>query len=373
MTDPRFQALADVLVHHSSSVKEGERVLIEAFDVPDDFVVTLIRTVAAAGAHPLCSVKHNRVLRELYRNATAEQMDLWAASERVCMEGVQVYMGVRGSGNVTEFSDVPQDRMSLYQGTVWKRVHSEVRVPKTRWVVLRWPTPSFAQQAQMSTEAFTDYFFDVCTVNYGAMAEAMKPLHERMDRAREVHIQGPGTDLRFSIEGIPVIGCAGDCNIPDGEMFTAPVRDSVQGRLSVNTKSLYHGKIYENIVLDFKDGKIVDVSANHQSDIEAVLDSDDGARFVGEFSIAFNPLILHPMLDILFDEKIAGSFHFTPGQAYEDADNGNRSEIHWDLVTIQRPEYGGGEIWFDGELVRKDGLFVTEDLLGLNPENFPKH
>ena len=373
MFDPRYQKLADILVNHSTRIQSGEKVLIEAFDIPEDFLVVLIRTVATAGGHPICSTKHSRVQREILRNATEEQHELIASAERLRMEGVQAYMGIRGSHNVTEHSDVSQDCMGIYQRTIWKRVHTEVRVPKTRWVVLRWPTPSFAQQAKMSTEAFEDYYFDVCTVDYGELARAMEPLQERMDRARDVHIKGPGTDLRFSIEGIPTIGCAGEYNIPDGEMFTAPVRDSVQGKISITAPSLYHGVVFDNIVLDFKDGRVEDVSASAQERIEEILNSDDGARYVGEFSIAFNPRILHPMLDILFDEKIAGSFHFTPGQAYEEADNGNRSEIHWDLVTIQRPEYGGGEIYFDGELIRKDGLFVTDDLQGLNPESFGKN
>ena len=368
MFDPRYQKLADILVNHSTRIQSGEKVLIEAFDIPEDFLVVLIRTVAKAGGHPICSTKHSRVQREILRNATEEQHELIASVERLRMEGVQAYMGIRGSHNVTEHSDVSQDCMGIYQRTIWKRVHTEVRVPKTRWVVLRWPTPSFAQQAKMSTEAFEDYYFAVFPVDYGELARAMEPLQERMDRARDVHIKGPGTDLRFSIEGIPTIGCAGEYNIPDGEMFTAPVRDSVQGKISITAPSLYHGVVFDNIVLDFKDGRVEDVSASAQERIEEILNSDDGARYVGEFSIAFNPRILHPMLDILFDEKIAGSFHFTPGQAYETADNGNRSSVHWDMVMIQTPEFGGGEIHFDDELIRRDGMFVVDDLKPLNPD-----
>ena len=121
--------------------------------------------------------------------------------------------------------------------------------------------------------------------------------------------------------------------------------------------------------LRFEKGKIVESSASSNSDkLVEILDSDEGARFIGEFAIAFNPMIREPMLDILFDEKIAGSFHFTPGQAYEEANNGNKSQVHWDMVNIQRPEYGGGEIWFDGELIRQDGNFIPEDLQKLNPE-----
>ena len=371
MKDSRYETLAKVIVEHSCKVEENEKVLVEAFDIPDEFTVTLIRAIADRGGVPLCVTKHNRVLRELYRNASVEQMRFWGEIERRQMEGVECYVGVRGTHNSTELSDVPPSRYDIYQRWLWTPVHSEVRVPKTKWVVLRWPSPSMAQQARMSTEAFEDFYFDVSTVDYRAMERAMEPLEERMERAKAVHIIGPGTDLRFSIEGIPVVGCSGERNIPDGEMFTAPVRDSVEGRLSVNTTSLYTGKVFENIVLEFEKGKIVRASSNRTEDLNHILDVDEGARHIGEFSLGFNPKILHPMMDTLFDEKIAGSFHFTPGQAYEEADNGNRSEIHWDLVTIQRREYGGGEVWFDGELIRKDGLFVPEDLHALNPDARP--
>jgi len=364
--DPRYRQLAETIVKHSCRVQKGEKVLIEAIDIPEDFTVMLTRVVVENGGLPIVQTRQQRVLRELYRNATEDQMKFIGEVERAQMEGVQCYVGMRGAYNSTEHEDVPPERLAIWQSNVLKPVHFEVRVPKTKWVVLRWPTPSMAQQARMSTERFENFYFDVCTVDYGAMAESMKPLQERMEAAKDVHIVGPGTDLKFSIDGIPVVGCAGENNIPDGEMFTAPVRDSVNGILSVNTASLYHGIVFENIVLKFENGKIIEATANHEERLNQILDTDEGARYIGEFSLAFNPKILEPMQDILFDEKIAGSFHFTPGQAYEIADNGNRSEEHWDLVTIQREEKGGGEIRFDGELVRKDGVFVVEDLAGLN-------
>ena len=225
-----------------------------------------------------------------------------------------------------------------------------------------------AQLAQTNTEAFEDFFFRVCLVDYVQMSRDVEPLVERMKRTNRVHIQGPGTDLRFSIENIETIPCFGRRNIPDGECFTAPVRDSVEGSIRYNTPTIYQGTAFKNIRLTFEEGRIVEAVSEQNNDrLQDIFNTDEGARYVGEFAIGFNPYVLEPMMDILFDEKIAGSFHFTPGNAYDEADNSNRSEVHWDLVTIQRPEYGGGEIWFDGELIRKDGLFVTEDLAGLNP------
>jgi aminopeptidase len=232
--------------------------------------------------------------------------------------------------------------------------------------VLRYPTDSFAQAAKMSTQAFEDFYFDVCTADYAAMKEAEKPLVARMEAADRVRIVSPGTELEFSIKGIPVIPCYGDRNIPDGEVFTAPVRDSINGKIRFNTPSRYQGVVYENVEFEFKQGKIVAATSNETEKLNAVLDSDEGARYCGEWAIGVNNRVREPMLDTLFDEKIGGSFHLTPGQAYDIADNGNDSRIHWDLVLIQRPDYGGGEIWFDGELVRKDGKFLPADLQGLN-------
>jgi aminopeptidase len=365
MKDPRYTRLAELLVKHSTEVAPGDKVLIEAFDVPTDFTAEVICVVAAAGGKPLVSTYHQPVLRALYRAATESQMQTIGRIERERMESVQCYIGIRGSNNITEMSDVPAEKMAMYEKHWWNPVHSEVRVKKTRWVVLRWPSPSMAQAAGMSTEAFEDFYFQVCAgVDYKKMADAQLPLKELMDRTDRVHITGAGTDLTFSKKGIATIPCAGEKNVPDGEIFTCPVRDSVNGVVQYNCETLYRGTVFNNIRLVFKDGRVVEATADSEvARLNEILDADEGARYIGEWSLAFNPHVLKPMKDILFDEKIAGSFHLTPGQAYEEADNGNRSQIHWDMVCIQRPEYGGGEIRFDGTLVRKDGLFV------LNPEN----
>jgi aminopeptidase len=367
MHDPRIDKLANLLLDHSCRIKKGERVLIEAFDLPEvDLVCALVEGAAARGSVPLVSTKNNRVLRSLYQTATAASMDAAAEFEKARMESVQSYIGIRGAFNSSQHADVPQEKMDLYQQHWWHTVHSEVRVPKTKWVVLRYPTESFAQAAGMSTPAFEDFYFDVCTADYAAMKEAQEPLAARMRAADKVRIISPGTELEFSIKNIPVIPCWGERNIPDGEVFTAPVRDSINGVIRFNTQSRYQGTVFSDIEFHFEKGKIVRATANNTERINAVLDSDEGARYCGEWSLGTNNFVRHPMLDTLFDEKIGGSFHLTPGNAYDIADNGNRSRIHWDLVLIQRPDYGGGEVWFDGELVRKDGRFVPGDLQGLN-------
>lgn len=372
MKDPRSTQLARLLVHHSCSVKPGEKVLIEAFDVPPEFSVELIRAVTDAGGLPLISTYHQVVQRALYQAATSDQMMLWSQFDRRRMEAMDCYIGVRGSHNIAETSDVPPEKMNLYEKHYWHEVHSEVRVPRTRWVVLRWPHPAMAQGAGMSTEAFEDFYFRVCTgVDYAAMAKAAAPLRDLMDRTDRVRIVGPGTDLSFSKKGIPSKACTGERNIPDGECFSCPTRDSTQGTIQFNCETLYRGTVFNNIRLAFRDGRVVEARAESDAatkKLNSILDADEGARYVGEFAIAFNPFITRPMKDILFDEKIAGSFHFTPGQAYDTYGNGNKSQIHWDMVCIQRPDHGGGEIWFDDRLIRKDGMFVLPELEGLNPD-----
>jgi len=367
--DPRMKKLADVLIGYSCDVKPGEKVLIDAFDMPAEMVTILIERVIEAGGIPFASTSMAKVSRTMYMNASIEQMEILGKRDLAFMQEMQCYIGLRGAHNITELSDVPDERLKLVQ-EYYQRPVMEYRVDHTKWVVLRWPTPSMAQLAGMSTEQFENYFFDVCTLDYARMAEAEKPLVKRMMKTDMVRILGPlDTDINFSIKGIPAVACVGDRNIPDGETFTAPVRNSVNGVIHFNTGTIEHGKPYDDIRLVFKDGKIIEATGSDTKSLNAELDTDEGARYIGEFSLGFNPYITKAIRDVLFDEKIAGSLHFTPGRAYEEADNGNRSKLHWDMVLIQTPEYGGGEIWFDDELIRMDGRFVPEYLHGLNPEN----
>ena len=376
MKDPRHAKLAQLLVHHSARVQKGEKVLIEAFDIPAEFTTELVHAVAGAEGVPLVSVRQQAVMRAMMLNASEEQMRTWAKVDKARMEEMACYIGVRGSNNIAELSDVPREKMDLFEKLYAHPVHMEQRVKKTRWVVLRWPLPSMAQGANMSSEAFEDFYFKVCAgVDYGRMKEAMKPLESLINATDAVHITGPGTDLRFSIKGIGSKGCWGERNIPDGECFSCPIKESVSGHVQYNCETLYRGTIFNHIRLAFEAGKIVEATADSAANtkkLNEILDCDAGARYIGEFSLAFNPFILNPMKDILFDEKIAGSFHFTPGQAYERPGNGNQSQIHWDMVCIQRPEYGGGEIKFDGKVIRRDGVFVLPELMGVNPDRLGK-
>jgi len=370
MTDPRYAKLAKLLIEYSTALKKGDRVFIELFDAPDEIGIELMRAARKVGALPIVEARHTKLGRETLLGTDANHARLIRDLEMFRMRKMQSYIAIRGSANANENADIPGDRMSLHSRIT--RPVLEYRVNKTRWCVLRWPTSSMAQAAGMSTEAFEDLYFDVCTMDYRRMARAMVPLEKRMKKANRVHIKGPGTDLRFSIKGIGAKMCKGDRNIPDGEVFSCPVKNSVNGTIQFNAPTIYAGTKFENVLLEFKDGKVVKATSNHTKKLNEILDTDPGARYVGEFSLGFNPYIMNPMCDILFDEKIAGSLHFTPGNAYEECDNGNRSAVHWDMVLIQRPEWGGGEIWFDSELIRKNGMFLPRDLEGLNPKNLKR-
>jgi aminopeptidase len=368
MKDPRIAQMAKNLLGYSVKLKPGENVLIEVYDSGEELVAELIKEAYRIGGRPFLSVKSRELIRELMLGTDAEHMAQTARYEAERMKDMQAYIGIRGTLNSSDWSDVPSDKIGLYQSKWSKTVHSEIRVPKTKWCVMRYPNNSMAQMANMSTEQFEDFYFNVCNLDYAKMSKAMDPLAELMSKTDKVRIKGVGTDLSFSIKDLPAIKCDGEANIPDGEVYSAPVKDSVNGYITYNTPAEYQGYTYENIRLEFKDGKIINATANDTIRINQVFDTDAGARYVGEFAIGVNPYIIKPMKDTLFDEKIMGSFHFTPGSSYDQCFNGNKSAIHWDLVCIQTPEYGGGEIWFDDVLIRKDGKFVLKELDVLNPD-----
>ena len=365
MHDPRIDELAKQLVGYSVALKKGEKLLIDLFDVPDSIGLALIRQARKKGGIPLLRVNHSRLTREMLMGATEDQYKVIAKHLMGEMKDVDAYIAVRGSDNIAENSDVPAKRMGMAMKKL--RLVMDHRVKKTKWCVLRWPTPSMAQQAGLSTEAFEDFYFNVCLLDYKGLVPAANALKRLMDKTDLVEIKGPGTDLRFSIKDIPTLVSSGNYNIPDGEVFTSPVKDSAEGVITYNAPTIYQGIPFDSVKLTFEKGKIVKAeSPGKTKELNKILDADPGARYIGEFALGYNHQIKHPMRDILFDEKIGGSFHFTPGQAYEDADNGNRSQVHWDLVCIQRKDYGGGEMYFDGKLVRKNGVFLPKSMAKLN-------
>lgn len=364
----RERKLARILVNYSTTLKAGEKVMVEATDVPDLFVSVLVDEILKVGAYPFVFRYSQKIKKQILLATNEEYATLKKKYMMPVMEDMDAYIAIRANNNSFELSDVPTPTIRVntrfYQEPIVRQ-----RVNNTKWVILNYPTSAFAQQAGLSTEQFENYYFDVCTFDYAKMGKAMEALKALMEKTDRVHIVGNGTDLTFSIKGIPAVPCAGKFNIPDGEVFTAPVRESVNGHISYTVPTLYDGKRFDNVRLEIEKGKIVKATSSNSAAQNFILDTDEGARYFGEFALGVNPYVKIPMLDILFDEKMAGSFHFTPGACYEDAFNGNHSAVHWDLVCCQTKEYGGGEIYFDDVLIRKDGVFVLKELLPLNFEN----
>lgn len=366
--DSRLEVLAKNIVNYSCRVEKGENVLINCNGTSAfPLVKAIIREVYNVGAYPFVDIHSSIIDRELIMGASEEQYSQIADIDNKRMGIMDAYIGIGCNDNTAELADVPGENMGIYS-RIYSNPILETRLKK-KWVVLRYPNNSLAQSAGTSLDAFEDFYFKVCNLDYSKMSKSMDSLVALMNKTDKVRIVGKGTDISFSIKDIPAIKCAGEMNIPDGEVYTAPVKDSVNGVISYNTPTEYQGVTYDSVCLEFKDGKIINATANDTERINKVFDTDEGARYVGEFAIGVNPYITKAMKNILFDEKIRGSIHFTPGNAYEDADNGNRSAIHWDLVLIQTQEYGGGEIYFDDVLIRKDGIFVIDELKCLNPEN----
>jgi aminopeptidase len=370
MFQEQREKLARTLVHYSIQVKPGDLVFIhgKGFDTRDLTEAVMAET-ARAGGVPYLYYEDDRATRRLLLEGNEETFKKLGEFLLLEMKQAQVYIGIRGSGNVFELSDVPKEKLDLYDKYIAGPVHIEQRVKHTRWCVLRYPNLAMCQLAKQSSESFQRFYYDVCCLDYSTMDKAVQPLKELMNRTGRVRVIAPETDLAFSIKDIPAVPCSGTMNIPDGECFTAPVRESINGTIRFNASSVHDGVLYNSIKLTFKDGKAVEMESGANTErLRKVLTADAGASYVGEFALGYNPYILEPMNDILFDEKIAGSMHMALGACYDDAPNGNKSALHWDLVQIQRPEHGGGEIYFDDVLIRKDGRFVLPELEGLNPE-----
>lgn len=364
MNDPRNDKLADVLVDYSCRVKKGELVIISVRgDSARELGASLIRKVTQVGGVPYWMFSDDAYMRQFLLNMNESQIKRYASLYKKIAKDCDCFISVAGANNPFEMTDIPSKNMQIMRKNFYQPVMSNIITKSKKWVVVRYPDYAMSQLAKLPREKFADFYYDVCCVNYAKMSKAMDPLVRLMKKTDKVHIKGKGTDLTFSIKGINVIKCDGEYNIPDGEVFTAPVKNSVNGVISFNAPSLYEGSLFSDIRLEFKNGKIIKATcSNNNKKLNKHFDTDPGARYVGEFALGVNPMIKEPMMDTLFDEKIDGSFHFTPGRCYDEASNGNKSAIHWDLVCIQRPEYGGGEIWFDNKLIRKNGKFVHPQL-----------
>ncbi len=361
-----LRKLAMTIVSYSLEIKEGENVLITTNSKKTSpLIKELIPEITAKKAGisiKIIDIEFDTYIKELANEKIIQNM---ANEKKYEVEHFDAFINIRYIDNDYEQKNITKDvKRKIATQT---EEYDDIRINQRKWVLLNYPSHLDAYKAKMKNEEYFQYAMDVMNVDYKKMYEGIKPLEELMKNTDKVRIVSPNTDITFSIKGIPVVPCCGKSNIPDGEIFTAPIRESVNGKITYNTPSPYQGTVFQQVSLTFQDGKIIEChSMQEEEKLKEIFDTDEGARYIGEFSLGLNPKILDPMGDILYDEKIIGSIHFTPGRCYDDADNGNHSAIHWDLVLIQREEYGGGELYFDDVLIRKNGLFVLKELEHLN-------
>jgi len=363
MKDPRIEKLARNLLTHSIKLKKGQTVIIETNAHARELVTELVTQVYQIGAYPFVRLGDEQVSRAIMFGITEDQSKRMCKYAMPLFQEAHAWIGIISNQNAFESADVPNDKKKI-QTTHYGRPITDIRVKNLNWVLLQWPSASLAQLCQTSLEAFEDFYFDVCTMDYGKMHEAMLPLQKLLGKTDRVRIVDTDTDLTFSVKGQSSVICAGSHNIPDGEIFTSPIRESVNGKIKFNIPSLHKGIMHNDIALEFQNGRVINANSSNTKELIAELDSDEGARYIGEFAFGVNPYIKKPMNDTLFDEKIAGSIHFALGKCYDDAPNGNESQVHWDIVHI------GGEIYFDDILVRKDGKFIPKELNVLNSDKF---
>ena len=362
----KLKELASLIVNYSIRVEKDERVLITTQSLETrEFVSYLIEEIYKNGGVPCLKINDPILGARLAEKNNEGRIELLKKIQENEVELFDSFINIRYATNDYENKNVSGEMSKKLSQALLPS--SDVRVNQRKWVLLNYPSLLDSYKAKMTSTEFMEFALKVMTVNYKSMSELIKPLKKLMDKTDKVRIVSPGTDITFSIKGMSSIPCVGEMNIPDGELYSAPVKNSVNGTITYNTPSPYQGRVYNHVSLEFKDGKIINATCDDDNEkLNEIFNTDEGARYVGEFSLGFNPEILYPMGDILYDEKILGSIHFTPGQAYKDCYNGNDSGIHWDMVLIQRKDYGGGEIYFDDVLIRKDGMFVLEELKPLN-------
>lgn len=367
MKDPRIKKLAGQVMEYSVSLKPGEKVLIEAWDDAEDFVDAFVKADQGLGAYPFVSLQSTRTMRRIIMDVSTEYMEAWFEYEAVRLKDMDAYICIQKKDNFSEYADIPTDKMAVYS-EYHGVLHNTYRIPATKWCVLRYPNPAMAQLAGMSTEGFEDYFFDVNNIDYKRLNEISCALNKLCARTDRVRLVAPGTDLTFSIKGMcQEESYCGIFNRPCGETGMNIVQGSANGAIRYNVPSPYQGFLFTDIGLELRDGVVVNATSNDTQRLNKILDTDEGARRISEFALGFNPLITKPIGDILYDEKMLMSLHFTPGNGRE-----NDSAIHWDMIQSHAPEAGGGEVWFDDVLIRKDGLFLPKELHCMNPQELLK-
>lgn len=368
--DPRIDKLATLLVNHSLGVRPGWLVSVEGPAAASPLLLAVYREVLAAGGHPRIQVGLEESLPLLLENGTAEQISHLSSADMHLVEEFDARVRVLGSGNTRLLSGVDKGRFANYRKAhqpLLERTMERTADGDFHWVGTLYPTAAHAQEAGMSLADYEEFVWgaghlhlDDPAAYWRDLSKAHEVLVERLSRATEMRVIAPDTDLRMSVAGRTWIGCAGELNFPDGEVFTAPVEGSVEGEIRYRTPTLYNGVLVRDIRLRFEGGRVTEASAAEGEDhLHALIDMDEGARVPGEIAIGTNYGIQRHTLNILFDEKIGGTVHMALGAGYPESGSTNKSALHWDMICDLRQ---GGEIQLDGETVSRDGRFTLPGL-----------
>jgi len=355
MIDPRWQQLADILVNYSTGVKKGDRVLITMMEI-DTF--PLARSVYAAainaGGLPFVEFQSAYLERDLMKHGSKEQVDWICEMQTGGMEWADVYVGLRGARNPNEFIDIDAKTLSAHKKAMGKV--SAMRNDLTRWVLVRVPNESFAQQASSSLDEMMAFFFNATLRDWAAETERWQEINRVFQSAETVRITGYHTDITFSTKGRIYEVADGHKNMPDGEIFTAPVDDSAEGHIYFEFPGVYMGQLVHGITLEFNKGLVVKATAEQNEELLIqLLEMDEGSRRLGEFGVGVNFGIDRFSYDILYDEKIGGTIHLALGRAYAECNGINQSALHWDIIKDLRQE---GEIFLDGKKIFEKGGYL---------------
>ncbi len=356
MSDPRWEQLADVLVNYSTAARPGEKVQITMMEVETFPLARAVYAAAVkAGALPNVEFQSAYLERDLMRYGDKEQLDWIPEMSAYGMEWADVYIGLRGARNPHEFTGIAPDKITAHKRALGKV--SAMRNELTRWVLVRVPNESFAQQAETSLDEMMDFFFNATLRDWAKEAERYTELQKFFQAAEKVRIAGNDTDLTFSTKGRIYVVADGKLNMPDGEIFTAPVDDSAEGYITFEFPGVYVGQRVEGIYLEFSKGEVVKASARSNEELlHQLLAMDEGAKRIGEFGVGTNFGINRFCYDILYDEKIGGTVHLALGRAYHECNGVNDSALHWDIVKDLRRQ---GEIYLDGKKVFENGKFLV--------------
>lgn len=367
MGDPRVEKLADLLVRHSLRLRPREKVVLVGSPLGESLLEACYRAAMKAGAFVDTRMMLTSQDEILLKIGNEEQIRFVNPMAELQLNGYDARIVVPADRNTRALSGVDPARQAAFAAArepLMRAMMDRTASGEYRWVSFFYPTNAYAQDAGMSLSDYEDFVYSACFLDEPdpiARYEEMRKEHERLiswlHGKSEIHVLGPDTDLTFSVAGRRWIDCSGQMNMPDGEFFTGPVEDSVNGKVRFTYPATVQGRMVEDVRLRFEGGRVVEASARQNEEfLLRMLDADEGARRLGEFSFGTNPRITRFTAEVAYDEKIGGTIHMAVGASIPESGGVNRSGVHWDMVCDLRQ---GGEVYADGELFLKDGRFVV--------------